>query len=126
LADQRQRRGVRYPLAFVLTVMTLAKLAGADTPQAFADWVAWRAALFVKTFELRRPTMPSHHTYRRVVRTAVRPDDWEQAVRDFLSALPQAGAPTQVPLDGKTLRGSLAWSESRGLHLLAAYLSILS
>ena len=123
LTDQRKRRGVRYPLAFVLTVMTLAKLAGADQPQAIAEWVAERAALFAKTFELKRLTMPHHNTYRRIMRQAVRPADWEQVVADFLASLPQAGPPVQLSLDGKTLRGTLGWGESRGLQLLAAYWS---
>jgi predicted transposase YbfD/YdcC len=121
LADQRQRRGVRYPLAFVLAVMTLAKLAGQDKPCSIAEWVAERAALWVKAFELKRPRMPSHHTYRRTLRKAVRPDEWEQVVEDFLAALPQTGPPVQITLDGKTLRGTLAAGATRGLHLLAAY-----
>lgn len=121
LTDQRKRRGVRYPLAFVLTVMTLAKLAGEDKPQAIAEWVAERAALFAKTFELKRPTMPNHNTYRRIMHQAVQPEDWEQAVADFLASLPQHRPPVQISLDGKTLRGTLACGEHRGLHLLAAY-----
>lgn len=121
LTDQRQRRGGRYPLALVLTVMVLAKMAGADTPQAIADGVAERAALFAKTFELKRPAMPTHNPYRRLGQSAVRPEAWEQAVTAFLAALPQPGAPVQITLDGKTRRGTLAWGESRGLHLLAAY-----
>ena len=32
------------------------------------------------------------------------------------------GAATRISLDGKTLRGTIAFGESRGLHLLAAYL----
>jgi predicted transposase YbfD/YdcC len=45
---------------------------------------------------------------------------WEQLVEDFLASLPQAGTPVQITLDCKTLRGTLAAGESRGLHLLAA------
>lgn len=121
LRDQRARRGKRYPLAFVLTAMLVAKLAGADKPQAIADWVAERAALFRQTFELPRPAMPHHNTYRRVMQRAVAPAELEQLVRDFLAEVPQAGVPVQITLDGKTVRGTLAWGETRGLHLLAAY-----
>jgi predicted transposase YbfD/YdcC len=121
LSDRRKARGVRYPLAFLLTVMALAKLAGADKPCAIADWVAERAALFARLFELKRPAMPSHHTYRRLLHNLLVVDEWEQLVTDFLADLPQAGAPVQITLDGKTLRGTLAWGESRGLQLLAAY-----
>lgn len=96
LADQRLRRGVRYSLAFVLTVMALARLTGADNPQAIADWVSELAALSVKTFELNRSRMPRHHTYRRFPQRAVLPEAWEKAATDFLSALPQTGPLVQL------------------------------
>lgn len=121
LTDTRKRQGRRYPLAFVLLVMALAKLAGADKPCAIADWVAQRGALFSKAFGLKRPAMPSHHTYRRIIGQVLQLEEWEQLVEDFLASLPQEGTPVQITLDGKTLRGTLAAGESRGLHLLAAY-----
>jgi predicted transposase YbfD/YdcC len=101
--------------------MLVAKLAGADKPKAIAEWVAERAALFSQTFELPRPAMPHHNTYRRVMQGAVVPEELEQLARDFLTEVPQAGVPVQISLDGKTLRGTLAWGQTRGLHLLAAY-----
>ncbi len=101
--------------------MVVAKLAGADKPQAMAEWVAERAALFVETFELKWATMPSHHTYRRVMRQAVVVSELDQTAQAFLAELPQTGVPVQLCLDGKTVRGTLAGGASRGLHLLAAY-----
>jgi predicted transposase YbfD/YdcC len=121
LTDRRRRQGTRYPLAFVLTVMVAAKLAGADSPQQIADWVAERAELFAKTFELKRPDMPHHNTYRRILQRAVVVTELEQVVRDFLAEWPQPGVPVHISLDGKTLRGTLASGERRGQHLLAAY-----
>lgn len=121
LRDRRRRQGTRYPLAFVLLAMVVAKLAGADKPQQIAEWVAERAELFATTFELKRPAMPHHNTYRRVLARAVVPTELERLVRDFLAEVPPAGVPVHIALDGKTLRGTLAWGETRGLHLLAAY-----
>lgn len=121
LTDRRRRQGTRYPLAFVLLAMIVAKLAGADKPQAIAEWVAERAALFDETFELKRRAMPHHNTYRRVMQQVVDPAELEHILDNFLAELPQTGVPVQVALDGKTLRGTLAWGETRGLHLLAAY-----
>ena len=121
LTDRRRRQGTRYPLAFVLLAILVAKLAGQDKPQAIADWVGERAELFAKTFELKRLDMPHHNTYRRVLQRALVVAELEQLVQDYLAALPQTGVPVQVTLDGKTLRGTLAWGETRGLHLLAAY-----
>lgn len=121
LTDWRRRQGTRYPLAFALTVIAVAKLAGADKPQQIADWVAERAELFAKTFELKRPDMPHHNTYRRILQQWVDPAELEHILDNFLAELPQTGVPVQVALDGKTLRGTLAWGQTRGLHLLAAY-----
>jgi predicted transposase YbfD/YdcC len=121
LTDGRHAKGKRYPLALVLVGLVVAKLAGADKPQAIADWVAERAALFVETFELKWTTMPSHHTYRRVMRQAVKLSELDQTAQAFLAEMPQTGVPVQICLDGKTLRGTIASGESRGLHLLAAY-----
>ncbi|MCC6190523.1 MAG: transposase family protein, partial [Anaerolineales bacterium] len=120
LTDTPKRQGRRYPLAFVLLGMALAKLAGADKPCAIADWVAQRGALFSKAFGLKRPAMPSHYTDRRISGQVLQLEEWEQWVEDFLASLPQEGTPVQITLDGKTLRGTLAAGESRGLHLLAA------
>ncbi len=121
LTDARKAKGKRYPLALVLVAMVMAKLAGADKPQAIADWVAERAALFVESFELKLPRMPSHHTYRRVMRQVIVVSELAQTVQAFLAELPQTGVPVQICLDGKTLRGTIASGDSRGLHLLAAY-----
>jgi hypothetical protein len=43
VTDQRKRRGIRYQLVPLLVLVLLAKLCGADTPQAIAEWVAYRA-----------------------------------------------------------------------------------
>jgi predicted transposase YbfD/YdcC len=121
LTDARKAKGKRYPLALVLVGLVVAKLAGADKPQAIAEWVAERAALFVESFELRLPTMPSHHTYRRVMRQVIVVSELAQTAQAYLAELPQTGVPVQICLDGKTLRGTIAGGDNRGLHLLAAY-----
>lgn len=38
LHDRRERRGKQYSLALVLVFIVLAKLGGADTPYAIAQW----------------------------------------------------------------------------------------
>ena len=43
LKDQRAKRGIRYALAPLLMVMTLAKLCGEDKPKALAEWVSLRS-----------------------------------------------------------------------------------
>ena len=122
LTDQRKRRGVRYELAVLLVALLLAKLAGETKPSGMADWVQERSALFLETFGLKRKRMPHHNTYRRVLKDAVVIEELEQVAQHFLGALPQTGTPVQICLDGKTVRGTIAFGETRGLHLLAAYL----
>jgi predicted transposase YbfD/YdcC len=122
LTDQRKRRGVRYELAVLLVALLLAKLAGETKPSGMADWVQERSALFLETFGLKRKRMPHHNTYRRVLQDAVVIEELEQVAQHFLGALPRTGMPVQICLDGKTVRGTIAFGETRGLHLLAAYL----
>ena len=43
LADARKPRGVRYPLALLLTIAVLAKLSGYSQVAAIADWARARA-----------------------------------------------------------------------------------
>ncbi|HBY94682.1 MAG TPA: hypothetical protein DEP84_12100, partial [Chloroflexi bacterium] len=55
--DRRQRRGVRYQVAVVVTVMILAKLAGEQTMSGIAQWARWREWLG-EGLKLSRPTLP--------------------------------------------------------------------
>jgi predicted transposase YbfD/YdcC len=122
LTDRRKRRGVRYELAVLLVALLLAKLAGETKPSGMADWVQERSALFLETFGLKRTRMPHHNTYRRVLKDAVVVEELELVAQRFLGTLPTHGTPVQICLDGKTVRGTIAFGETRGLHLLAAYL----
>jgi predicted transposase YbfD/YdcC len=131
LTDQRDPRGVRYPLAVLLTVATLAKLAEQNAPRAIADWAQLRAPALADLFGLDRPTMPHATTWNRVFGAAIDPQQFSHLVADFLTA---ATAPLvrgtrkrrrgmiALCLDGKTLRGTIPAGMTRGVHLLAAYL----
>src|SRR5215212_6494118 len=71
LTDTRKRRGVRYPLAVLLTIAVMAKLAGYSGARAIADWATLRAQLFAQLFDLPRPRMPHLTTWTRVFGHAV-------------------------------------------------------
>src|SRR5438132_11215559 len=71
LTDHRDPRGVRYPLAALLTIATLAKLAEQDELRAIADWAQLRAPTLADLFALDRPTMPHLTTWSRVFGTAI-------------------------------------------------------
>jgi hypothetical protein len=122
VVDRRGRQGRRYELALILVALVLAKMAGEDHPSGIAAWARARQALFVAVFRLSRARMPGHQTYRRTLKYAVRPDDLEREVSAYLQAWPEVGQAVRLTLDGKTVRGTIAFGDSRGVHLLAAYL----
>jgi predicted transposase YbfD/YdcC len=125
LADTRKRRGVRYPLAVLLTIAVMAKLAGSSGARAIADWAALRAELLAELFDLPRPRMPHLTTWTRVFAHAVILEAFEQSVAQISAPASTAEVPArgslQVCLDGKTLRGTIPLGERSGVHLLAAY-----
>ena len=131
LTDQRDPRGVRYPLAALLTIATLAKLAEQNSPRAIADWAYLRAPTLTDLFGLDRPTLPHVTTWNRVFGGAIDPQQFARVVADFLLATAPSPRGTRkrrrrgqiaVCLDGKTLRGTIPAGMTRGVHLLAAYL----
>jgi predicted transposase YbfD/YdcC len=121
LTDRRKRRGCRYPLALILLLVVLAKMAGQDKPNAIAEWGRARVALFVKAFELPRPKLPCANTYRLTLSQTVTAEELEAHFQQFLAQRPGLGPGTHIALDGKTLRGTIPTGDSQGLHLLAAY-----
>lgn len=52
----------------------------------------------------------------------MRVDEFEQVVGHFFATLPKVGRTVEIALDGKTLRGTIPLGQTRGVHLLAAYL----
>lgn len=122
LHDQRDARGLRYALVTVLVFMLLAKLAGENHLRGIAQWVRLRAALLADFLALIKPQAPHPTTYSRILSQAIRIEEFEKVSRDFFARQPQAGTSIQITLDGKTMRGTIPAGQTRGLHLLAAFL----
>lgn len=127
LVDQRDPRGVRYPLTVMLTIAVLAKLAGASRVEALADWASLRAPDLAHLFGLVRPTMPHARTWGRIFAHAVDPLALEQVLGVFFQESYQtAEVPPRgsiiLAVDGKTLRGTIPAGQTKGVHLVAAYL----
>lgn len=122
LADSRQRKGLRYPLMPLLVLIVLAKLAGADSPSAIADWVKNRGNQLREVLHLSWRRMPHHHTYRRIMQRVVPPEELDQVVCAHLESLPGVGWSDLVAMDGKTVRGTIDAENPQGDHLLTAYL----
>jgi predicted transposase YbfD/YdcC len=127
LTDQRKRRGVRYPLAILLTLAVLAKLSGHSRLEPMADWARLRATQLARLFGLKRATMPHQSTWSRVLGQAVDVEQLEQLLGQFFEQTQQtAEVPARgsivLAVDGKTLRGTIPAGRTRGVHLVAAYL----
>src|SRR5438552_6436517 len=102
VTDRRNRRGVRYSLAVILTLLVLAKLAGEDELAGMAEWVRLRQRQLVEALGLNREQVPHQTTYRRVLAKGVDVDEFERVIGLFFAA---QGSVEQIALDGKTMRG---------------------
>jgi predicted transposase YbfD/YdcC len=122
LEDKRHAKGKRYSLALVLLLMIFAKLCGEDTPSGIADWARLRTKKLVSFLQLERETLPCHNTYRRVLSGAVDLLDFQRITSRFLTHGLDQGRSILIAIDGKTLRGTIPKGETKGVHLLAAYL----
>lgn len=122
LADRRCPKGLRYPLGPVLLLIILAKLAGADKPQAIADWLSARGRPLRQLLGLPWRRMPHHNTYRRILAEAVSPEELDRTIGGYLASLPGVGRSVLLAIDGKTVRGTIDTTNPQGEHLLGAYL----
>jgi predicted transposase YbfD/YdcC len=137
VADGRKRKGKRYPLPLLLTLLLLGKLAGETSVNGIVDWVKERQGWL--RCQLNWPKrFPTNSTYSEALARC----DAEQIVSVIagvllkaraveqcgsepsrLEAYKQEEALTHVAMDGKTLRGTLG-HESAGqppVHLLCLY-----
>lgn len=121
LKDLRDARGLRYALVTVLVFVILAKLSGEDGPRGIAQWVKERPEELAAALGLAKRQAPCYTTYGRILGHAVEVTQFEQVVRTFFAALPGAGQTVLIALDGKTLRGTIPFGATQGVHLLAAY-----
>ena len=136
--DGRHKRGVRYSVALIFTLILLGKVAGMTTSLAIAEWVRLRAEWLSEVLPITRKSFPCAATYSNVLRAV----DAEQVNQVLTQALTRVRATERcgdepsrlagqaqreehvhVALDGKTLRGTLGHEQAdqRKMHQLALY-----
>jgi hypothetical protein len=139
MSDQRHKRGVRYPLAIILSLVVLGKLVGMTSLAGIAEWARLRADWLKAGVPLPRASLPCASTYGNVLRT-IEAEEMPQMLAEWMTRLsatrrceaepsrlltqPEARAEhIQVALDGKPLRGTLAHAtpDQPGQHLVALY-----
>ena len=134
LPDARRAQGKRYPLALVLSLVVLAKLAGQTSLSGATEWVHHRQTALIQRFGLRRRRLPCHSTYGNVL---ARVDSgqldailsaffekWEAQSRcgEEPSRLLTPGGHadhSHVAIDGKALRATS--SQEHPVHQLSCY-----
>ncbi len=138
VSDGRRKRGVRYSVALILTLIVLAKLAGMTTSLAIAEWVRLRAKWLGQVLPMARQTFPCASTYSNVLR-ALDAEQVNQVLAHLLTRVratercgeepsrllgqPQHAEATHLALDGKTLRGTLRHvaADQQKMHQLGLY-----
>jgi predicted transposase YbfD/YdcC len=135
--DGRKKKGKRYPLPLLLTLLMLGKLAGETTINGIVDWVKERQGWLRAQLDWPK-RFPTNSTYSEALARC----DAEQIVTVVAQVLLKARAVeqresepspgeahtqqealTHVAMDGKTLRGTLG-HQSEGqpsVHLLSLY-----
>lgn len=139
LPDPRNRRGRRYSLAAVLTVLIVAKLAGETSLSGIAQWGRLRAAWLCPLLQVTRSSLPCANTSTTLCAKLDLTDLNRRLALFFVPPLPPLPQATEalpspevlspvraqrhLALDGKTLRGTRRTGNvlQPAVHLLSLY-----
>jgi predicted transposase YbfD/YdcC len=129
VADHRKAKGIRHDLAAILVVIVVARLSGADSVYAAAQFAASMPQEALRRCGIRynsrlgKYVPPSHKTIKRAVR-AVDAAAADEQICAWLRAEAAAGRLRwrwrHIAVDGKTVRGAKD-DGGKAPHLLAAY-----
>lgn len=117
--DPRDPRGVRHPLAAILSLAVVAILAGNTGPQAIHEFGRRHGTPLAHALGFRRGKTPAQSTLSEVFR-ALDAAALEQALSRWIASRQQDAGWRAIALDGKAVRGS-ADGEAPCVHLLSAY-----
>jgi hypothetical protein len=116
IPDPRKRRGLVHPLPAILSLATLAMLAGMKSLEAIAQFGRDHGKALAFALGFRRGKTPAKSTLSEVFR-AIDVAAFEAALRAWMQGR-DGGGP--VAIDGKALRGSRD-GDAPGVHLVAAF-----
>jgi len=138
VSDPRKKRGIRYSVALILTLILLAKLAGETKLSGVAEWARLRGEWLGQELGLERTSFRCAATYTNVLKQ-LDEEEVTSILRHFFTRLAspkQVSVPPtleqlqahqeqtwQVALDGKPLRGTLKHgrADQEAVHLLSLY-----
>src|SRR5215208_2811682 len=122
IEDPRCEWKVEHRLLDILTIAVCAVLGEAESFEDIALYGRCKQPWLAGFLKLPNG-IPSHDTFRRVL-MLVDPDAFERCFMGWVRAVfrPEEGAPRQLAIDGKTVRGSFDHKKGRSpLHLVSAY-----
>ena len=118
LQDLRKARGKRYSLTTVLMVVLLAKLSGADSPTAIAEWGVHHQSEIEELLQIKLKRMPERSTYRRILAYQV----YEEEIERLVGVYNQTGERGDIcALDGKALLGMAKREDGTSEYALSVY-----
>ncbi|MBK7453116.1 MAG: ISAs1 family transposase [Anaerolineales bacterium] len=118
LTDKRKARGKRYSLTTLLMIVLLAKLSGADSPTAIAEWGIHHQDEVEALLLIQPKRMPERSTYRRLLAYKVYETEIERMVGEYN----QSGERGDIcALDGKALLGMLKREDGTSEYALSVY-----
>lgn len=118
LQDLRKARGKRYSLTTVLMIVILAKLSGADSPTAIAEWGVHHRSEVEELLQIKLKRMPERSTYRRILAYQVYEEEIERLVGEYN----QTGERGDIcALDGKALLGMAKREDGTSEYALSVY-----
>jgi len=138
ITDGRCKRGRRYAVALILTLIVLAKLMGEPKLSGVSQWARLRGTWLNEALHLERTQWPAASTYTyvlerldaqevtRVMQQCLTRAETSRRCGDEPSRLAtQGGAEhsAQIAMDGKTMRGTLGHEapKQESVHLLSLY-----
>src|SRR5438105_1961625 len=136
--DGRKKRGCRYSLALLLTLLLLARLAGETELRAAAQWIRLRKGWIIEQLHLTRASLPCAGTYGYALERIDAQEllevvagcltRWEAGERceneaSRLSDLGGKQDKQHMAVDGKTMRGTLGHESANqpSVHVLSVY-----
>lgn len=121
IEDPRVDRSKQHGLANILTIATIAMIAGADDFVAMAQFAQSKIEWLGKFLRLPNGA-PSHDTIGRVFK-AIKPSRFEQCFAQWTSQIAGFSKDQVIALDGKCVRGSGRSKRSGGgpVHLVNAW-----
>lgn len=118
LKDLRKARGKRYSLTTVMMIVLLAKLSGADSPTAIAEWGLHHQSEVEALLQIKLKRMPERSTYRRILAYQVYEEEIERLVGEYNQA---GGRGDLCALDGKALLGMAKREDGTSEYALSVY-----